>query len=58
MGVSNLTDKRYATHLNTSNSIDSTADRVDEPGRSFWGSLKDWFLNILFLGGLGGAWAV
>ena len=39
MGVSNLTDKRYATHLNTSNSIDSTADRVDEPGRSFWGSL-------------------
>ena len=39
MGVSNLTDKRYATHLNTTNSIDSTADRVDEPGRSFWGSL-------------------
>ena len=39
MGVSNLTDKRYASHLNTSNSIDSTADRVDEPGRSFWGSL-------------------
>jgi iron complex outermembrane receptor protein len=39
MGVSNLTDKRYATHLNSTNSIDSTADRVDEPGRSFWGSL-------------------
>ena len=39
MGISNLTDKRYATHLNTSNSLDSTADRVDEPGRSFWGSL-------------------
>ena len=39
MGVSNLTDKRYATHLNVSNTIDSTADRVDEPGRSFWGSL-------------------
>ena len=39
MGVSNLTDKRYATHLNSTNSLDSTADRVDEPGRSFWGSL-------------------
>ena len=39
MGVSNFTDKRYATHLNSTNSIDSSADRVDEPGRSFWGSL-------------------
>ena len=39
MGISNLTDKRYATHLNSTNSLDSTADRVDEPGRSFWGSL-------------------
>ena len=39
MGVSNITDKRYATHLNSTNSIDATADRVDEPGRSFWGSL-------------------
>ena len=39
MGISNLTDKRYATHLNSTNSLDATADRVDEPGRSFWGSL-------------------
>ena len=39
MGVSNLTDKRYATHLNSTNELDGTADRVDEPGRSFWGSL-------------------
>ena len=34
-----LTDKRYATHLNSTNSLDAAADRVDEPGRSFWGSL-------------------
>ncbi len=39
LGVNNLTDKRYATHLNITNAIDSDADRVDEPGRSFWGSL-------------------
>jgi iron complex outermembrane receptor protein len=39
MGVSNLTDKRYATHLNSTNSLDATADRIDEPGRSIWGSL-------------------
>ena len=39
MGISNLTDKRYATHLNSTNSLDATADRIDEPGRSFWGSL-------------------
>ena len=39
MGISNLTDKRYATHLNSTNSLDAAADRVDEPGRSFWGSL-------------------
>ena len=38
-GVSNLTDKRYATHLNNSNTLDSTADRVDEPGRTIWGSI-------------------
>lgn len=39
MGISNITDKRYATHLNNTNTLDSSADRVDEPGRSFWGSL-------------------
>ena len=39
MGISNLTDKRYATHLNSTNSLDATADRIDEPGRSIWGSL-------------------
>tara|TARA_Y100000590_G_scaffold109050_1_gene124261 strand:- start:77142 stop:79181 length:2040 start_codon:yes stop_codon:yes gene_type:complete len=39
LGVTNLTDKRYATHLNTTNAVDSDADRVDEPGRSFWGSV-------------------
>lgn len=38
-GISNITDKRYATHLNMVNEIDASADRVDEPGRSFWGSL-------------------
>ena len=39
VGISNLTDKRYATHLNTTNALDGAADRVDEPGRSIWGSL-------------------
>ena len=39
VGISNLMDKRYATHLNTTNTLDGAADRVDEPGRSIWGSL-------------------
>ena len=39
LGMSNITDKRYATHLNVANQIDSTAARVDEAGRSIWGSL-------------------
>ena len=39
IGMSNITDKRYATHLNVANQIDSTAARVDEAGRSIWGSL-------------------
>ena len=39
MGISNITDKRYSVHLNNANVLDSSADRVDEPGRSFWGAL-------------------
>ena len=40
IGMSNITDKRYATHLNTTNNLDSTADRTDEPGRSLFGSIN------------------
>jgi iron complex outermembrane receptor protein len=40
VGVSNLTDKRYATHLNTTNTLDGAADRTDEPGRSLFGSIN------------------
>ncbi len=40
VGMSNITDKRYATHLNTTNTLDSSATRTDEPGRSFFGSLN------------------
>jgi outer membrane receptor protein involved in Fe transport len=36
----NITDKRYATHLNTSNTLDAAATRTDEPGRSFFGSIN------------------
>ena len=39
MGISNITDKQYVTHLNSSNSLDSGADRLAEPGRSYWLSL-------------------
>lgn len=39
MGISNITDKRYSVHLNNANVLDASADRVDEPGRSFWGAL-------------------
>ncbi len=40
IGMSNITDKRYATHLNATNSLDGAADRTDEPGRSIFGSLS------------------
>jgi iron complex outermembrane receptor protein len=40
VGMSNITDKRYATHLNTSNTLDAAATRTDEPGRSFFGSVN------------------
>ncbi len=40
VGMSNITDKRYATHLNATNTLDGSADRTDEPGRSFFGSLS------------------
>lgn len=40
VGMSNITDKRYATHLNTTNNLDSAADRTDEPGRSLFGSIN------------------
>ncbi|MBC8267271.1 MAG: TonB-dependent copper receptor [Rhodospirillaceae bacterium] len=35
-GVSNLLDKKYANHLNTSSSFDATETQVNEPGRSFY----------------------
>jgi len=38
--MANITDKRYATHLNTTNTLDGAADRTDEPGRSFFGSIN------------------
>jgi iron complex outermembrane receptor protein len=40
VGMSNITDKRYATHLNTTNTLDATATRTDEPGRSLFGSIN------------------
>jgi iron complex outermembrane receptor protein len=40
VGMSNITDKRYATHLNTTNTLDGAADRTDEPGRSLFGSIN------------------
>ena len=40
IGMSNITDKRYATHLNTTNNLDSAATRTDEPGRSLFGSIN------------------
>jgi iron complex outermembrane receptor protein len=40
VGMSNITDKRYATHLNTTNTLDASADRTDEPGRSLFGSIN------------------
>jgi outer membrane receptor protein involved in Fe transport len=38
--MSNITDKRYATHLNTTNTLDAAATRTDEPGRSLFGSIN------------------
>ena len=40
VGMSNITDKRYATHLNTTNTLDASATRTDEPGRSLFGSVN------------------
>ena len=40
IGMSNITDKRYATHLNATNTLDGAADRTDEPGRSIFGSIN------------------
>ena len=40
IGMANISDKRYATHLNTTNRLDSAADRTDEPGRSLFGSVN------------------
>jgi len=40
VGMSNITDKRYATHLNTTNTLDAAATRTDEPGRSLFGSIN------------------
>ncbi|ABK46045.1 TonB-dependent copper receptor [Magnetococcus marinus MC-1] len=39
MGVNNLFDKRYAEHLNASNSFDATQLQVNEPGRTLWFTL-------------------
>jgi len=38
-GISNLTDKRYSSHLSNANILDASATKVDEPGRSMWGSI-------------------
>ncbi len=38
-GISNITDKRYSSHLSNANVIDASATKVDEPGRSIWGSI-------------------
>jgi len=40
VGMSNITDKRYATHLNATNELDNAATRTDEPGRSLFGSIN------------------
>ena len=40
IGMANISDKRYATHLNATNRLDSAADRTDEPGRSLFGSVN------------------
>ena len=40
IGMANISDKRYATHLNTTNRLDSAAGRTDEPGRSLFGSVN------------------
>ena len=40
IGMSNITDKGYATHLNTTNTLDASATRTDEPGRSLFGSIN------------------
>ena len=40
VGMSNITDKRYATHLNTTNTLDAAATRTDEIGRSLFGSIN------------------
>ena len=39
-GVGNVLDKKYASHLNRSNSFDSEEIQVNEPGRSFYISAK------------------
>ncbi len=38
-GISNITDKRYSSHLSNANVLDASATKVDEPGRSIWGSV-------------------
>ena len=40
VGMSNIRDKRYATHLNTTNNLDAAATRTDEIGRSLFGSIN------------------
>ena len=40
IGMANISDKRYATHLNTTNRLDSAADRTDEQGRALFGSVN------------------
>jgi iron complex outermembrane receptor protein len=40
VGMGNITDKRYAIHLNTTNTLDSSATRTDEPGRTLFGSIN------------------
>ena len=38
-GISNITDKRYSSHLSNANVLYASTTKVDEPGRSIWGSV-------------------
>lgn len=39
-GIDNIMDKTYAEHLNKPNAFDTTANQVNEPGRSVWARMS------------------
>lgn len=39
-GIDNVLDKTYAEHLNKPNAFDTTANQVNEPGRSIWARMS------------------